>query len=262
MLYNLNHILKDIEYHLNNKKPFSLVRLGDGDIKLLHSACQGIVHNDKFRRQGIPGSDLNIVIQIYRKSCNNANYISSFDVYFDGNFWSRKSSSGTRKKLESWKKIYKKIGIQNQSYCNPEIGFLLFLRSKYNLFNLIKDKKICLITCFKSIELKLRKLNYDVNTILIPKIYSNHYSKYKPNKLLIKSSIEKNDIFLIGAGGLGKGYSKVIKRNGGIAIDIGQVFNSWAGSVIPPRISKYMKLNEKDLTFRFTKIGEKFREWI
>jgi len=36
-------------------------------------------------------------------------------------------------------------------------------------------------------------------------------------------------IFLVGAGGLGKIYCDVIKRRGGIAIDIGALFDAWSG---------------------------------
>ena len=39
----------------------------------------------------------------------------------------------------------------------------------------------------------------------------------------------KGAIFLVGAGGLGKIYCDVIKQRGGIAIDIGALFDAWAG---------------------------------
>lgn len=39
----------------------------------------------------------------------------------------------------------------------------------------------------------------------------------------------KNKVFLVGAGGLGKIYCKWIKQKGGIALDIGSIFDGWAG---------------------------------
>jgi tetratricopeptide (TPR) repeat protein len=44
-------------------------------------------------------------------------------------------------------------------------------------------------------------------------------------------------LFLVGAGPCGKVYCDVIKRNGGIAIDIGSVFDLWAGRLTRPDMS-------------------------
>jgi len=45
----------------------------------------------------------------------------------------------------------------------------------------------------------------------------------------IKSHNIKGKVFLIGAGGLGKSYCNHVKRNGGIGIDVGALFDGWAG---------------------------------
>lgn len=44
-------------------------------------------------------------------------------------------------------------------------------------------------------------------------------------------------VFLVGAGPCGKVYCDVIKRRGGIAIDIGSVFDVWAGRLTRPEMS-------------------------
>ncbi len=44
-------------------------------------------------------------------------------------------------------------------------------------------------------------------------------------------------LFLVGAGPCGKVYCDVIKRKGGIAIDIGSVFDVWAGRLTRPEMS-------------------------
>jgi hypothetical protein len=41
----------------------------------------------------------------------------------------------------------------------------------------------------------------------------------------------KNQLFLVGAGGLGKIYCAEIKKCGGIALDIGSIFDGWAGLI-------------------------------
>ena len=75
-------------------------------------------------------------------------------------------------------------------------------------------------------------------TILIPE--EAHYSKDKPNLkrhypdryLQIMQSGEltprvPGELFLVGGGVLGKIYCAEIKRRGGVAIDIGSVFDMW-----------------------------------
>jgi len=39
----------------------------------------------------------------------------------------------------------------------------------------------------------------------------------------------QNNLFLVGAGGLGKIYCMEVKKAGGIALDIGSIFDGWAG---------------------------------
>jgi hypothetical protein len=41
--------------------------------------------------------------------------------------------------------------------------------------------------------------------------------------------VDKNSIWLVGAGGLGKIYCMKIKEAGGIALDVGSIFDGWAG---------------------------------
>lgn len=262
MLYTVNYILSDIEKHLKSEKPFSLVRVGDGDLKLLDSLVKGNINKVKFNRSGIPENKLRWLLRIYRRSCNNANYTSSFEMYYSDKFWVRKFSPGTKNKVQNWKELYNRVGITNNNYCNPEIGFLLFLRNEKNLLDVIKDKKICLITCFSKPEQILKNKGFDVRTILIPKIGSGHYSKYKEIVSEIKGVIPKVDIFLIGAGALGKGYALVIKNSGGIAIDIGQVMNVWNGTRVPNRFKGVLSKSRKHLTFSLTNNSQKYREFF
>ena len=45
-------------------------------------------------------------------------------------------------------------------------------------------------------------------------------------QILVK---RKEDIFLVGAGVLGKIYCQWVKEQGGIAIDLGAMFDAWSG---------------------------------
>lgn len=261
MLYKADHIKDDIITHINDKKSFSLVRVGDGDLKLLAKLIEGKVNAVKFNRSGIPHGNGKEILKIYRNACNNANYTSSFEMYYTPEFWGRNFSPGTKRKVKGWKGIYKKINITNENFCNPEIGHLLFL-DDINLMKDLKDKKICLITCFKNLGKQLKKKGYDTKVIIIPGLNSGHYLKYPKVIQNIKNKVDEVDIFFIGAGALGKGYSNIIKKEGGVAVDIGQVMNVWAGENLAGRFGGILRVNTPKLTFHLTDKVKKYRRYL
>jgi hypothetical protein len=55
-----------------------------------------------------------------------------------------------------------------------------------------------------------------------PDCYNDLISNWIPQRA-------KGNVFLVGAGGLGKVYCTEIKRHGGIALDIGSIMDGWAG---------------------------------
>ncbi len=267
MSYYTCDILSDIKYHIDNKKPFSICRNGDGDLKLIYSLLYDkvIIGNSKLKQQGIPEDiDINEILEIYISSSNFANYVSGFDIYNNKNFWKRSFSKGTAKKIKNWKEIYNKVGITNNKYCSPEIGYFLFLDIfDYNLLDLIKDKKIGLVNNYKESYEFLKSKSLDVIFIETPGRYSNHYQKRETIKEKILNVINNVDIFLVGAGTIGRNYSMLIKEHEKIAIDIGQVFDSWSRDFIPPRISKFVCYSKKDpILFSLTEEGLKYKNMI
>jgi len=263
MLYKLNHILADINDHVKSKKPFSIVRIGDGDLKLLDALVLGRMNKQKFDRSGIPHNKVDWVLQLYRESCNFANYTSSFEMYYTDQFWHRKFSDGTKSKVMDWKRIYKKVGITNTNFCNPEIGHLLFLDQKNNLLKIMEEKRICLITCYGRVGKFLLKCGVEkADTIKIPAIGRGHYNQYNSVKEKISERIEDFDMFLISAGALGKGYALCIKNLGGIAIDVGQVINFWAGRPIAGRFRGVLGKGKRPGTFEIRKRLQQYRKFI
>lgn len=264
MLYKLNHILNDINCHLEEKKPFSLVRVGDGDLKLLWDIHLGKVNKQKFERSGIPEDQGQFVIDIYRDGCNTANYTSSFDEYYTEAMWNRKFSKGTRIKIKNWKEVYKNVGITNRNFCSPEIGFFFFLKNvKNNLINQMKGRNVCIITSYKRVDIKLKRIGINAELFSIPGINQGHYSSYNHNVKTLKKLVAKGkfDIFLNAAGALGKGYSYHIKEAGGICIDIGNVARFWCNGAIVGRYKKIL-IGASANTFQFTKHGKKFERHI
>lgn len=260
MVYKLNYILNDIEEHVNKKEPFSLVRIGDGDLKLLAELVEGRINERKFNRSGIPRDRGDWILKLYRDGCNNANYTTSFEMYYTDQFWNRSFSSGTKKKVKAWKKIYNQAGIINTNFCNPEIGHLLFLNQEKNLLKILREKNVCLITSHPRASKRLRNANVNVKVIKIPGINSGHYNKYREIKKSIIKAIPTVDIFLLSAGSIGKGYSNAIKNNGGISIDIGQVINMWAGRGVAKRFRGILKAD--GLTFNLTKKAKIYRKYL
>ncbi|WP_428375099.1 hypothetical protein [Lichenicoccus sp.] len=70
--------------------------------------------------------------------------------------------------------------------------------------------------------------------------YEPHLPRHFPEMFdFLCASIEvpfQGAVFLVGAGPCGKIYCDVIKRRGGIAIDIGSVFDVWAGRLTRPEM--------------------------
>lgn len=264
MYYKVDSVLNDVKFHLDEKKPFSLVRVGDGDLKLLTGIHKGRINKQKFRRSGIPDKDADKLIQIYRDGCNTANYTSSFEHYLTDRMWNRKFSKGTSSKVQEWKKIYKNIGIINKNFCSPEIGFLMFVKDiENNLFNLLTNRKVCLITCYKQLGKIFQKTDLDVSVFTIPAIGRGHYNVYGTRIQQLEEFVrsKRHDIYLVSAGALGKGYSRHIKGAGGISIDIGQVAAFWNNGILAGRFLGILKKADQ-FTFKFTKKGEEFRKFL
>lgn len=264
MYFKYCHILKEIESHLEKKEPFSIVRLGDGDLKLLWELHKGRVNKLKFSRSGVPHDRGDELLKIYRDGCNSASYTSSFEYYLGPSMWNRKFSSGTAEKVRKWKKIYKAIGIKNNNFCSPEIGFLFFMNHvKNNLFNLMKGRKVCVVSCYKALSRRLAKANIDATVFTIPAIGKGHYDAYSSKITQLRDDVQakKYDLYLVAAGALGKGYSFHIKGCGGISIDIGQVAKYWISGKIADRYRGILAKADP-YTFKFTSNGKKFEQFL
>ena len=102
-------------------------------------------------------------------------------------------SKKTIMRLKMWKQLYSKIGIVNESYCNPEVNFLSCIIGKFGkvcLPDLLKDIKICCITSRCDVNEKLPDYNIDV--LKINGKFENQYT----NSLQREQYIEDiEDIF-------------------------------------------------------------------
>lgn len=270
-MFTLDHILKDIKNHIENQLPFSIVRLGDGDLKILYELTTGVFDSQRSKRESYNLKNSKELLNSYIHACNSANYTSGFDIYSNGQFWRTCDpcsliSEDCVELINNWKSFYQNLGIISTNYCSPELGWQLFLEreNKINLLNILDGQKIVLITCWpKKGRRKLQTVGLDAVSIGIPGRFGNHYLQVKNTKERIKQIIKERKIFLVGAGAWGRGYSDYIKQLGGIAIDIGKVFDAWSGIKWNVIYSPYVLLTKPvGVKFHLTKQGENYLKFF
>jgi len=268
MYFNLEQVLDHIERNLKQGRGFSMCRMGDGALKFLRMAYHDTAYKGikKLIQQGVPPEKLQEVSDALVYGANYANYISTFEVYYNGWTWNRDFSPGTTQLITEWKLWYTRMGILNENYIHPELGWMLFLNEKRNIFKILPDgTKICCITNFPQVAEKLKKKNYDAIGIEIPGEHSGtkHWEQ-KDNTVekIKKAIIDRYKVFFVGAGEIGRGYYlPLIHNNNCIGLDVGNSFGSWNDGWLPPRLRGVCNVND-DLTFTLTKKGAQFRRYF
>jgi len=263
-IHTSEYIKDDIIKHLMEKKPFSLVRIGDGDLKFL-KFCISKIENKidlknidnknlhwKAAQQGVTFDKIDFIWNIYRDVSNRANYISSFQLYTN-----RKKSANAKQLLKNWIDVYNKMNIINDKYCDPDISFYLF--NDMRLLKTIKDNdfKLCLVTSFEEqnfINLKEYGIKFKVlqipqankvrnkvgkrsfiNNVPVEKWHINEYDRVKSELI---EECKNSDIFFVAGGMIGRSYTNIVKQNGKVAVDLGKMVNYWITGRIPGRFNK------------------------
>jgi len=286
-IYKVKYILEELEDAIINKKPFSLIRIGDGGIDFLRSV---LINNTErliiiSEKEGIPPTKIYSLFYLFGKYLSQANFIDTPEVYFNNDFWPRFKRPKISSTLEDWrnicttkmynsekfflmkqwKDIYYNSEINNSRYCNPEFNFLSLLRgvNEKNLIDIIRKKTVYCITNNEEVKPILQKI-CNVKIIEIVGWHKNLYkNNYKSVSKFIKKNASRPDIWLMGAGEWGRVFSGMIKQHGGRTVDMGSIFGCWCGRNIPKRLEKFIfKLSETDLEFGLTKEGKKYKTFI
>jgi len=264
-VHGTEEILKDLNQHIVEKKPFSTVRYGDGCLGIVCSyIAPAFVKNGKWkggqkngiansvmRQQGIPlNQRLDICKQVVQ-SADKSNYIDSYDAFYTG--------IGRAKGLgfiaSHWKEIHGAVGITNTSYCNPYLHYMSIVYGEYNLHNVIRSRTIFCVSNQVQVCEKLqwfsgaKKIDsYRIGRMGDKSNYKEHYMRIMR---LIKTNADKYDLFLIGAGLLGKIYCDYVKTCGGRAFDSGRLFDLWSGvRVIDSVPKRFIKMDTKIMLAR------------
>lgn len=268
-IYKIKDILKELEHTIENKMPFSLLRMGDGGVKLIHA----LIYNDKKQldeiciREGIPKDKILEVFELWGKYVRQANFIDCPEVYFTDKFWGKykkglkEISKKTIERMLMWKDLYSRAEFDNEKYCNPEINYLVCLRigKRKNLLDIIKDKKICCISTYNEINLP-----FDITSVKIAGHFENQYeNSFEQTISFINENATKYDIFLVSAGELGRIYTGYIKQKNGRSFDLGFVIDYWMTGYIPDRLINFIEKNEDNpLEFKLTEDGDKYLKYL
>jgi hypothetical protein len=271
-IYKIREILNKADLCIKHKRPFNIIRFGDGGIKFIHS----ILYNDFkqlntiVKKEGLSWPNIIDIFDLWGYYARRADYIDTPEVYYDGTFWPRLKRPGkqinteTIERLVMWKELYHSSEFDNDNYCNPEANFLMILDipGQTNLFDLMKGRKVGLITARPEVKDVLSK--YDVDIIPIVGQYENQYEKsFKKVTKIINQKSRYYDFWLIAAGELGRLYTGMIKQEGGRAIDIGFVIEYWLGTPLHPRLIAFMRRSSKNpLETRLTNEGKKYIDSI
>jgi len=219
---------------LIERRSLSVVRYGDGEAILLNGWRDEKLLEYIFKRQigRVPSADQ--IIQV-RENLKKA--LVSADIIGITIDERKKSSDFWGKGLEI---MIEAIGedIVNKRFCNIDVH-MEFLEKGLLSYILQNREKLVYVSC-RDLTEKFKqnfKIKEVVHLSVPPEIkfntdYAgvNHYPE-RFNEIMreIKNMDLKGVLCLVGAGFVGKSYCSELAKQGGVAIDLGSVFDLWAG---------------------------------
>jgi len=268
MIYKINDILRKLENCIEYRLPFSHIRFGDGGIKFIDAILNanfdqiGII----IKKEGLPRGKIVEIFELWGYYARRADFIDTPEVYFDNTFWPRIKKKGkpineiTKIKMLDWKNLYTDSEFDNDSYCNPESNYLMTIRlpNRRNILDIMKGRRVALITAKPEVRKHLWKYNVDV--IEIVGHYENQYANSFHNVMdIIANQAKHYDFWLVAAGELGRIYTGEIKECGGRAVDIGFIVEFWMGEDLHPRLKCFLERSERHpLELELTEDGFKY----
>jgi len=253
MLFRVNEILEDIENHIRERKPFSLVRPGDGDLRHLEGWVDNRENGTPYPHRltarmnvhGFKMVDANTVYSRMVDAMNCANYCSCFETILTPKvFWRNfEMSTGTSKDtieaIKSYREIYRKAGITNTNYCCQDINWKLWLKGRRNLKHILNEHgSRCLVLSPYACEAAelLQKNGVRVTyPLVVPNRSGKIFEKDDAIVQCIKQCSDGWDVMLMSASIVGRWYCEVARCLGKVAIDTGKIIEAW----VQPPMNKY-----------------------
>lgn len=250
MIYlNKREVENSIIQKIKDKRPYSLIRLGDGEFHVIkypkqttEKLCRARI-NRWFDSVNLKQKELVSIRNQILRACQNADILGIPNI-------------GELKKYPKWKYFNKtcnryKIFKPNQKH------FYFYHIIGLDYKRIIQDLDILYCITCRDIGLKIEK-NFNIKKVVTYLIQGEKYAftqnlksnfaKWEGEKHYpegyhniiqwLQSFRLQGKVFLVGAGGLGKAYCDIIKKYGGIAIDVGALFDGWAGVKSRPYLHK------------------------
>ncbi len=251
-------LLRDLNDHIENAEPFSNIRLGDGcSLTILH-----YLYIEKLRelcrRNGLNLFKYTVKLkkvlkkkrygrysdEEFKKICrrvithsNKSNYIDRLDSFYEYTNYGMDEKNVEMIIVNNWKEVWAQIGITNENYCSMFANLYSIIKDEYNIFDVAKGRDVF---CISNEPVGVEKFSKfsgakKVDSHILPKSHYDQPLHFKKVCKIIKSNASKYDLFIVGAGFLGKIYLGLIKQNGGRGFDGGRCFNIWADGGFRPR---------------------------
>lgn len=219
-----------VDKQLVTREPFSLIRIGDGEHMAMSQRKVGFVMGRQFNY--LPEQkDLDYISKIVADAYTEADLIGVPTEHHNlhcGSYWARTQSYLEEVRPET-KDILK---------CSIDVSTEL-LESKYLDKILKQEDKLIYISGRNLDEQFKNAFNIkDVQSFVVnpeqkweaDKKERSHYPDQFNKCVEWINNIDATDtLCLVGAGILGKYYSHLLKRRGGIVLEMGHVFDYWAG---------------------------------
>ena len=282
-LKNVHKISSLISRRQRDGDPFSLTRLGDGEGLLLSISDQSTEADFKYltKHFGANGVGLDYLLDLKNRliqSIKGADIIGVRDDIVNVRFEPGNFSLTHDEFLKSFRNCFRlrkveknldfhgsrRIAFLHQNLSNLDFNddiqfcsawFHYDYHNSGEIFKLLRQqKKIGLISCRHRLPGLLEKLfNISVRFHEIPGMFRDiplennvpDYIEQLESVLSQKQLVEfPGMLYLVGGGLYGKLYCQLIKSQGGIALDLGSLFDAWLG--IPSRPTVYRAMFDAD----------------
>jgi len=257
-------------------RPFSLVRIGDGEgAVLLHGKVSATAEDRTYFEghfgAGFPQETLEVFSRRLREAVSNADIVGIRDDIWNAERTTQPVSLNDADFEEKFRSLLKLRPIEKDisghalrrfygiyrwlreempdgpQVCSAWISFHLGMdRFWEKLFRM--KRRISVINCSPTLPGRLAKdLGLEVEHIRVPDLDrersqwgDDHGERIFPESYeRVISTLDKRQdgkLFLIGAGVPGKAYADFIKQRGGIALDVGGLMDAWDGRATRPAV--------------------------
>lgn len=219
---------------LDERQPASLVRFGDGEGMFLGEGEDNPPHRALIMRVWFgdrqpSSSDTERLVTLTRTAFQNATFLGFHHITHRGTLFE-----------------YARRAAQHHGlFAHPErfisANAHIQMRDRNKLPVLLKKRDFVGLIGGRDVRAVLQR-SYQIERIdqfLVPPeakfSFANGYQRHYPDRFEeIRRLIEvpyRGALFLVGAGLLGKIYCEWIRERGGIALDIGSIFDEWSGLV-------------------------------